>query len=50
MTKAAKDLLKSTTTKLDEILASLTPVEQNDLLGALASGVEEHLDPLIEAD
>jgi hypothetical protein len=31
MNKAAKDFLKSTTTKMDEILAALTPEEQHDL-------------------
>jgi hypothetical protein len=41
MTKPAKDFLKSTTTKMDEILASLTPEEQHDLLDALAGEVEE---------
>lgn len=31
MTKAAKEFLKSTVSKLDEILAALTPEEQHDL-------------------
>ncbi len=48
MTKAAKEFLKSTTTKMDEILASLTPEEQHDLLDALAGEVEERLDQLME--
>ncbi len=47
MTKAAKEFLKSTTTKLDEILAALTPEEQHDLLDALAGEVEERLDQLV---
>ena len=50
MTKQAKDFLKSTTTKLDEILAALTPEEQHDLLDALAGEVEERLDQLIDVD
>ena len=50
MTKAAKEFLKSTATKLDEILASLTPEEQHDLLDALAGEVEERLDQLIDVD
>jgi hypothetical protein len=41
MTKSAKEFLKSTTTKLDEIMAALTPEEQHDLLDALAGEVEE---------
>ena len=50
MNKAAKEFLKSTTTKLDEILASLTPEEQHDLLDALAGEIEERLDQLIDVD
>jgi hypothetical protein len=50
MTKAAKEFLKSTTTKMDEILAALTPEEQHDLLDVLAGEVEERLDQLIDVD
>jgi hypothetical protein len=50
MTKAAKEFLKSTTTKLDEMLTSLTPEEQHDLLDALAGEVEERLDQLIDVE
>jgi hypothetical protein len=50
MTKAAKGFLKSTTTKMDEILAALTPEEQHDLLDALAGEVEERLDQLIDTE
>ena len=50
MTKAAKEFLKSTTTKLDEILAALTQEEQHDLLDALAGEVEERLDQLIDVE
>ncbi len=50
MNKAAKEFLKSTTTKMDEILAALTPEEQHDLLDALAGEVEERLDQLIDVD
>ena len=41
MTKSAKEFLKSTTTKMDEILAALTPEEQHDLLDALAGEIAE---------
>lgn len=44
MTKSAKEFLKSTTTKMDEILAALTPEEQHDLLDTLAGEVEDRLD------
>lgn len=50
MTKAAKEFLKSTTTKLDEIMAALTPEEQHDLLDALVGEVEERLDQLMDAE
>jgi hypothetical protein len=50
MTKAAKEFLKSTTTKLDEMLASLTPEEKHDFLDALAGEVEERLDQLMDVD
>jgi hypothetical protein len=50
MNKPAKEFLKATTTKLDEILAALTPEEQHDLLDALAGEVEERLDQLIDVD
>ncbi len=50
MTKAAKEFLKSTTSKLDEILAALTSEEQHDLLDALAGEVEERLDELIDVE
>jgi hypothetical protein len=50
MTKAAKEFLKSTTTKMDEILAALTQEEQHDLLDALAGEVEERLDQLMEQE
>ncbi len=41
MNKAAKEFLKSTTTKMDEILAALTQEEQHDLLDALAGEITE---------
>ncbi|MBK8037762.1 MAG: hypothetical protein IPK22_11590 [Verrucomicrobiaceae bacterium] len=41
MTKAAKEFLKSTMTKMDEILAALTQEEQHDLLDALAGEITE---------
>lgn len=50
MTKAAKEFLKSTTTKLDEILPAMTPEDQHELLDALAGEVEERLDQLIDVD
>lgn len=50
MTKTAKEFLKSTTTKLDEILAALTQEEQHDLLDALAGEVEERLDQVMEEE
>lgn len=50
MTKAAKEFLKSTTLKMDEMLAALTPEEQHDLLDALAGEVEERLDQVMDQD
>lgn len=50
MTKTAKEFLKSTTTKLDEILVALTQEEQHDLLDALAGEVEERLDQVMEEE
>ena len=50
MTKSAKEFLKSTTTKLDEILAALTPEEQHDLLDTLAGEIERRLEELIEGE
>ncbi len=50
MTKAAREFLKSTTTKLDEVLATLTQEEQHDLLDTLAGEIEERLDQLMEAE
>ena len=46
----AKDFLRSTTTKLDEVLASLTQEEQHDLLDALAGEIEERLDQVMDQD
>ncbi len=46
----AKEFIKFTTTKLDEIPASLTPDGQHDPLDGLAGKIEERLDQLTEAD
>ena len=50
MTKAAREFLKATTTKLDEVLSTLTQEEQHDLLDTLAGEIEERLDQLMEAE
>ena len=44
----AREIIRSTTTLLDHVLATLTPEEQHDLLDALAGEVEERLDALVE--
>jgi hypothetical protein len=48
MKRNAREFIRSTTTLLDHILATLTPGEQHDLLDALAGEVEERLDALVE--
>ncbi|MEQ1934678.1 MAG: hypothetical protein ABL962_12515 [Fimbriimonadaceae bacterium] len=50
MTKAAREFIKTTTTKLDEFLVSLPQQDQHDLLDALAAEIEERLDQLTEAE
>jgi hypothetical protein len=48
MKRNAREFIRSTTTLLDHILATLTQEEQHDVLDALAGEVEERLDALIE--
>lgn len=48
MKRSARDFIRSTTSLLDHVLATLTPEEQHDLLDALAGEVEERLDALAE--
>lgn len=43
----ARDFIRSTTNRLDEMLALLTQEEQHDLLDALAGEIEERLDTLV---
>ena len=50
MTKPAREFIKATTTKLGEVLASLPPQDQHDLLDALAAEIEERLDQLTEGE
>lgn len=50
MTKAAKELLKSTMTKLDEVLATLTQDDKHDLLDSLAAEIEERLDQVMDSE
>jgi hypothetical protein len=49
MNRNARDFIRSTTTLLDHILATLTQEEQHDVLDALAAEVEERMDALVEA-
>jgi hypothetical protein len=48
MKRNAREFIRSTTTLLDPILATLTPEEQHELLDALAGEIEERLDALVE--
>jgi hypothetical protein len=48
MERSARDFIRSTTSLLDHVLATLTPEEQHDLLDALAGEAEERLDALVE--
>jgi hypothetical protein len=47
MQRNAREFIRSTTTLLDHILATLSPEEQHDLLDALAGEVEERFDVLV---
>ena len=49
MKQSAREFIRSTTTLLDHILATLTQEEQHDLLDALAGEIEERLDTVVEA-
>jgi hypothetical protein len=48
MKRDAREFIRSTTTLLDHILATLTQEEQLELLDVLAGEVEERMDALIE--
>ena len=48
MKRNAREFIRSTTTLLDHVLATLTQEEQHELLDALAGEVEERLDTLVE--
>lgn len=48
MKQNAREFIRSTTTLLDHVLATLTQEEQHDLLDVLAGEVEERLDALVE--
>lgn len=50
MTKAARESIKTTTAKLDVVLASLPQEDLHDRLDALAAEIEERLDQLTEAE
>ena len=49
MKRNSREFIRSTTTLLDHILATLTPEEQHELLDALAGEVEERLDTVVDA-
>jgi hypothetical protein len=48
MKRDAREFIRSTTTLLDHVLATLTPEEQHELLDALAGEIEERLNALVE--
>ena len=48
MKRNAREFIRSTTTLLDHVLATLTQDEQHGRLDALAGAVEERLDVLVE--
>jgi hypothetical protein len=48
MKRNAREFIRSTTTLLDHVLATLTQEEQHELLDALAGEMEERLDTLVE--
>lgn len=45
-----KAFLKSTTDRLDEVLAVMSPEDQHDLLDDLAGEIETRLEELIEGE
>ena len=49
MKQSAREFIRSTTTLLDHILATLTQEEQHELLDALAGEVQESLDTVVDA-
>jgi hypothetical protein len=48
MKTSAREFIRTTKTRLDEVLAALTQQEQHDLLDALAGEIEDRLDALVE--
>lgn len=44
----AREFIRTTTTRLDEMLATLSQQEQHDLLDSLAGEIEDRLDALVE--
>ena len=48
MKRNVREFIRSTTTLLDHVLATLTPEEQHELLDALAGEIEERLDTVVE--
>lgn len=48
MKRNTRELLRSNTTLLDHVLASLTQEEQPELIDVLAGEVEERLDRVVE--
>lgn len=48
MKRNAREFILSTTTLLDQVLATLTQEEQHELLDALAGEIEERLDTVVD--
>ena len=49
MNRNSREYIRSTTTLLDHILATLSQEEQHDLLDALAAEVEERMDAFVDS-
>ena len=49
MNRNSREYIRSTTTLLDHILATLSQEEQHELLDALAAEVEERMDALVDS-
>jgi hypothetical protein len=50
MSKRERDFIRTTATKLDELLATLTQEERHELLDALAGEIEERMDALMDGE
>lgn len=50
MNQSGREFIQSTMKRLDELLGTLVPTDQHDLLDELASEIEERMESVIESD